>query len=357
MRNETPYGEIHIKYDNYSLDGKNYKQIPVEEKMQKKDKISLFVTACILGFCVLAFYYFGDSVVALLRKSILYKYYMSDQSAFFITQMIHSLLCIFVPFSIGGLLLKPIHKERDLLPLNKTKEPHDIWLGLGIGFVSLVVSNYLTSFFVLATEHFGFYFETAEIPTVETPLDFFWQVAGSALVPALVEEFSMRGIFMQSMRKYGDKFAIVSSAIIFALLHGNMVQAPFAFILGCIIGWVVVVTDSLWVGIAIHFMNNFYAVAMNTVVENVPTYVAVFVFLVINGVGVALGIYSFIRFNNKHNANRNGFGLNEPGGNTVGARMKYRLTALFYTLLAAPMTIALIILIQDVSSRVHFIGS
>lgn len=66
----------------------------------------------------------------------------------------------------------------------------------------------------------------------------------------------MRGVVMQPLRKYGDWFAILTSAFVFALMHGNLVQAPFAFIAGIGLGYAVIASGSLWTGILIHLLNN-----------------------------------------------------------------------------------------------------
>jgi membrane protease YdiL (CAAX protease family) len=78
-----------------------------------------------------------------------------------------------------------------------------------------------------------------------------------SVVPAIVEEIALRAGVLQAMRKYGDWFAIFTSAFIFAVLHGNMIQTPFAFIAGIGLGYVFCATGSIWPGIIIHFINNF----------------------------------------------------------------------------------------------------
>ncbi len=77
-----------------------------------------------------------------------------------------------------------------------------------------------------------------------------------AILPAFFEEFMFRGVILQSLRKYGDGFAILISAALFGLMHGNITQIPYAFIIGLIIGYFVVKQGSLWIGIFIHFFNN-----------------------------------------------------------------------------------------------------
>ena len=65
---------------------------------------------------------------------------------------------------------------------------------------------------------------------------------------------------MGNLRKYGDKFALLASALVFAVMHGNLVQAPFALIAGFGLGYLSIKTGTIWTGIAIHAANNLISV-------------------------------------------------------------------------------------------------
>ena len=90
---------------------------------------------------------------------------------------------------------------------------------------------------------------------------FLLSLLASAVVPPLVEEFACRGIILGSLRRYGDGFAIITSAILFGLMHGNFDQMPFAAMVGLVLGFIVVKTNSLWIAVAVHAANNFISVA------------------------------------------------------------------------------------------------
>ncbi|MDR2646924.1 MAG: CPBP family intramembrane metalloprotease [Oscillospiraceae bacterium] len=74
--------------------------------------------------------------------------------------------------------------------------------------------------------------------------------------PAVAEEVLMRGVVMQTLRRFGDMFAIAASALLFGLMHQNLVQIPFAFCVGLALGYAVVRTGSLWTGILLHLWVN-----------------------------------------------------------------------------------------------------
>lgn len=353
MRDDSPYGQIHVKYDDYPAHDPEFTEEPVVTPMTWWERFEIFLTAGIIGLCVLVFHYAGDPIVEFIADTPIADYYNDSQAVYMSVQILYSLVTILLPFSLGGFFLQRIHSDRDILPLQKPNSAKNLVFSLGIGFVALVISNYITTFFVLGAEHFGVFFETGDVMPVETVPDFLWQILGTAVVPALVEEFAVRGVIMQSLRKYGDVLAIAVSAVLFALLHGNMVQAPFALILGCVLGWLVVVTDSLWTGIAVHFMNNAYAVIMNTAMEHLPEHIYIIAFLLINAVGVVLGVMAFFRIDSRY---KRMDVFCEPGGNTDSARMAYRAQGLLLTFLSPPMAAAVVVLIMQLVERVHFIG-
>lgn len=202
-----------------------------------------------------------------------------------------SLIGIFVPFFLGYLY----QKKRGLikeLPLGTPCDSKAAVLLVFVGLMCCIAGSYVTNFISTIVE--GMFGITFTMPPDNTVLDtvpkILLTVLGTAVIPAFVEEFAIRGTVMQPLRRYGDKFAIMMSALVFAMMHGNMVQIPFAFIAGIAIGYAVTVTGSMWVGVAIHFLNNFAAVMMQVAVDNLPESSANLVILGMIGVISVLGI-------------------------------------------------------------------
>lgn len=71
----------------------------------------------------------------------------------------------------------------------------------------------------------------------------------------IAEEILCRGLILRPMEKYGKRFAIMMSAFFFGLLHGNVVQTPFAFVVGLVLGYVTVEYNILW-AMVLHMINN-----------------------------------------------------------------------------------------------------
>ena len=59
----------------------------------------------------------------------------------------------------------------------------------------------------------------------------------SFLAP-ISEELIFRGFVLRSLRPYGKRFAILGSAFLFGLFHGNLLQTPYAFLVGLVLGYV-----------------------------------------------------------------------------------------------------------------------
>lgn len=77
----------------------------------------------------------------------------------------------------------------------------------------------------------------------------------SAVFGPLGEELLFRGYVLRSLRPYGKRFAIVLSALLFALFHGNFLQFPYAFVMGLLMGYVAAEYSFGW-AVAVHMFNN-----------------------------------------------------------------------------------------------------
>lgn len=78
------------------------------------------------------------------------------------------------------------------------------------------------------------------------------------LMAPVVEECVFRGAIERVLLDKGWKpwWAIVTSALIFAVFHGNLTQGMTALVLGLFMGWVFYRTRNLWLCIFVHLINN-----------------------------------------------------------------------------------------------------
>ncbi len=184
-----------------------------------------------------------------------------------ILQIVLSALMFTVPFAISAKISG--RRISDTVPLSKPEKgtvfPY-FMLGISVCFFSSVATAYAGAIF----ESFGIKYS---VDFGENPTGLFGialVVISTCIVPALVEEFAFRGIAMGVLLPLGKSFALFSSAVLFGVMHGNFEQIPFAILVGIILGFIRIKTGSLWVGIAVHFMNNLISTVFSYLSGIVP---------------------------------------------------------------------------------------
>ncbi|WMM25779.1 CPBP family intramembrane glutamic endopeptidase [Tissierella sp. MB52-C2] len=86
-------------------------------------------------------------------------------------------------------------------------------------------------------------------------------IVSTCLVAPILEECTFRGIVLNILRKYGDKFGIITSALFFALIHGNIFQFFTALTMGLWLGYLFIKTKSLTLTILMHTLSNSLALS------------------------------------------------------------------------------------------------
>nr|WP_122012536.1 type II CAAX endopeptidase family protein [Maliibacterium massiliense] len=82
-----------------------------------------------------------------------------------------------------------------------------------------------------------------------------------AVIPALVEEYTFRGMFMRAYASRPVTALLVSSAV-FALMHMQIEKLVPVFLVGFLAGFLVLRTGNLWAGVLVHFFNNAYSMVI-----------------------------------------------------------------------------------------------
>lgn len=128
--------------------------------------------------------------------------------------------------------------------------------GLGVILFFAYINAYVIDIFVHYESYEGFSSEY----TLSENYDLIISIISNALVPAFCEEFLFRGVVLSNLSPYGNKSAILISAILFGLMHQNLGQIIYATIAGLIIGYIYVKNHSIWGCVLLHFINNVYYV-------------------------------------------------------------------------------------------------
>lgn len=80
----------------------------------------------------------------------------------------------------------------------------------------------------------------------------------SCILGPFMEEVLFRGIFLKRARLYGDRTAVVFTAIMFGLMHGNLSQFLYAAAIGLFFGYVAVKSNGIRYTVLLHMIVNSY---------------------------------------------------------------------------------------------------
>lgn len=203
-------------------------------------------------------------------------------------------LSLFIPFCIYTAVIQmPLSVA---LPFRRAKA--DITFGgIFVGLAFTVVAELFNSVIQMAAMYAGMEFTMPDYSTPES--------GGTALIlysvsmtvlAAFCEEMVFRGCILQSLRRFGDEFALIVSSLIFGIYHLNLIQMPYAFLVGIVIGFFVMKSGSLWTGILIHLANNGIALVFSFLMDSVSENVYSILFIANNLLEIVFGTVFIIYF-------------------------------------------------------------
>ncbi|MCL2508977.1 MAG: CPBP family intramembrane metalloprotease [Oscillospiraceae bacterium] len=179
------------------------------------------------------------------------------------------LMSVFLPFFVVYLRMRPGEKAVSM-PFGAPRSKPMMLAAVLAGLMFCFTGDYATSFFIHFLESAGFELMGGEFDVPTDARGLVFSVITISVIPGLAEEFAMRGVIMQPLRRFGDRFALVISSMVFALMHGNLVQIPFAFIAGIAIGYFTISTGTIWTGVIIHILNNLHSVVLTYLLQIRP---------------------------------------------------------------------------------------
>ena len=230
-----------------------------------RDILPLSMASIATAVAIILFRIFGSMFSSFIQlQPAVRALYEENYTFSMVAGMIYSLIGVGGTFFVAYLLLK---RFVDFTipagaPRKNSGAGYLVLAGLGICYVGNVAVSYMMS--ALSSVGISSHsYEAAILESEPLPENVFGAICTvmyMAVFPAFFEEIAFRGVVMQPLRKYGDWFAIIVSAVVFGLVHGNIMQIPFAIVAGIALGYAAVVTGSLWTGMLIHFLNNFLSV-------------------------------------------------------------------------------------------------
>lgn len=96
------------------------------------------------------------------------------------------------------------------------------------------------------------------VNTILTKTDLLFSILVVGIAGPVVEELMFRKMFVDRLRPYGDALAVFLPALMFGLIHGNLYQFFYAFLLGMIFSYVYLRTGKIVYSTLIHIFINLF---------------------------------------------------------------------------------------------------
>ena len=196
------------------------------------------------------------ALVGLLAASLLVGLIL-PQSASPLNQLLAMDVFYYLPFMVLPVVL--VMRKRGSLGALR---PNPIALGdviliIPLALLGVLAVNYIITLWAIPLQKLGLDVYAAEsIPTARNTRELVLSVLAAAVFPGVCEEFLFRGAVLPAYERFGTRRAVFIAAALFTILHGSLAGLPSQFLLGVIMGTVVVLTDSIYAGLIYHTVHN-----------------------------------------------------------------------------------------------------
>lgn len=185
----------------------------------------------------------------------------------FEAEILASQLVILVPPVIYLILFRKHHPKEHLLQFQR--------IGAGNTFllVLLGITMYpILTFINLVSQLFVENVIGSEITSASTSIPFWEMLLLVAIIPALVEETVYRGAYFGTYKRESIVWGAVISGLLFGLMHMNVNQFAYAFVLGFAFAMIDAAVGSLHASMLVHCLYNGFSVCMIYLVSYLEKY-------------------------------------------------------------------------------------
>ena len=196
--------------------------------------------------------------------------------------------------------------------------------------------------------------------------DFVIYLFVTAVLPAVFEEFTHRGVLLSGLEDRGsEKSAVILSAVMFGLMHENPTQMIFATFGGILFALVVLKTGSIIPAMCAHFANNAVAVFLDystqrgtkfgvwyesfTSSSNSVAFIALVIVMVAAVYGVVRLVQYLSQKNEKPISEQKLFGIITVDGYSPNGKATLKDNAVLYATMIAEGLALLVLLIWGVA--------
>lgn len=162
---------------------------------------------------------------------------------------------------LAGFFVLSAVRKVNFREANGIKFKLNIWIVLLVPVISLISLYGFSAFVALldhVTESLGYVALESSNITFAGFGDFLLKCLYIAILPAICEELVFRGVIANGLKKYGVVVASLLSAFFFALIHQNLQQLVYQFVIGFVFAYIALKTGSIIYTMILHFLNNFF---------------------------------------------------------------------------------------------------
>lgn len=212
-------------------------------------KSSPFKKSALFGIFLVVFYFGGGVLIRFILKH--YNIHLTNVQIVLISQLGFVLFPVIIYFLITK---DSIIKTLKLYPINF------ICLMKVILFAFCILPLVMT---VAAIGNLFFTNYTASaISSLSSSLSYPVMLLLTAVLPAIIEEISIRGVILAGFKGKLTFPSAIINGLVFAILHGNVQQGLYAFLLGFIFVYLVNAAGSIFASMVTHFIVNATSVTM-----------------------------------------------------------------------------------------------
>lgn len=256
---------------NFNNSQNDYMKKQIErDAIARRQKSELRKISSFLGSAIILYLVFQVIVsivmskVTLAKGSTVYDLYQSNAAfSYAVNILFISILSVGLPFGLVAL----INRKKYKTPIVPTKPlkfgTAAVWICFGMELC--VIANAGTSFLVAFFKNLGITLTQGDVAKPNSIFECILDIIGIAIVPAICEEFAMRCCALGLLKNYGKAFGVVSVSVVFGLLHGNVIQFIFAFLVGLVLAYITIKTESIIPAMCIHALNNGMSAVSDTV--------------------------------------------------------------------------------------------
>lgn len=278
-----------------------------ESKLIKKQRLKIDIKktagkcAMILLLLSISTYFFGIIMVNIikLRGETLVNNYNNNEMIFGISKEGYNFLVGYLPciladiVAIVACILTFKHRIKDYILSKKEISPIFILSGsfasIGVGIISSIV--FLVYSLIINSQGIEIPSPDFSIPKSTIYIILFFSY--TCVIAPVFEEIIFRGYILNNMRKYGNITAILVSSIFFSMFHSNLVQLVNPILMGIILSFIAIKSESILPSIMVHMFNNILAM-LTTVISFADSQVIISIWSSIYYLVGMLSLFFFI---------------------------------------------------------------